>query len=223
MIDSKTNVAKIEKEKEYYNLLRSDLIDILPKDHHYKRVLDVGCGTGVTCVSLKEKYNVQFLAGIEVNPAAAEIAKSKLDTVYCSSVEDVELDEIEPFDLILFADVLEHLYDPWTVMRRFTQYLTEDGHILCSIPNVQHFSILLKLFIGNWRYKSAGLLDSTHIRFFTRKTILEMVAQANLNISKLHKCMGIELKIVNYLTLGLFSDILSYRYYILANKNHNVE
>ncbi|ABX43174.1 glycosyltransferase [Lachnoclostridium phytofermentans] len=159
----------------YSTFARQELINFInkPKTQSFA-VLDVGCACGNTLLQIKNTYPNSILYGIELNKGASEIAKT-VANVTADNIEslDVHFDE-NYFDYILFGDVLEHLVDPWQVLLNIKRYLKPDGKILASIPNVMHISIVKKLIHGNWTYEDAGILDRTHMRFFTLKEIHKM-------------------------------------------------
>lgn len=134
-------------------------------------MLEVGCACGATLLEIKNKYKKAQLFGIELNPNEAKIAAHILDV----SNENIESSNLKYengfFDYIIFADVLGHLYDPWKVLANMRKYLKEGGYILASISNVMHYSIIADLLKGNFTYMDAGILDRTHLRFFTLNEI----------------------------------------------------
>jgi len=150
------------------------------------KVLDVGCGFGGLGKLLRER-KVQKLYGIELNPAASSYLEEIYDCYWIGSVEDMSLSgEFSGFNCIIFADVLEHLLDPWSVLKRYSAHLTKDGKIIASIPNARNLGLIYSLlFKGRWTYGDSGLLDRTHLRFFTRKEIEVLFSQAGLKIEKL--------------------------------------
>lgn len=153
------------KESLYYQGMNSHLFELVESDAH--RVLEIGCAEGNLGYALKQKYG-SFVTGIELFEAAASIAKSKLDQVLVGNIETMDLPfEEESFDYILLGDVLEHLIDPWATLRKIRPFLKSGGSILICIPNVGHASILISLLAGKWSYSASGLLDKTHLRFFT--------------------------------------------------------
>jgi 2-polyprenyl-3-methyl-5-hydroxy-6-metoxy-1,4-benzoquinol methylase len=127
---------------------------------------------------------VKQVYGVEINPDAA----SQLEGVYAGywigDVEQVNLPaDFKGFDCIVFADVLEHLRDPWATLKRYLQWLKPDGYVVASIPNVRNIALLYNLVIrGRWHYEDSGLLDRTHLRFFTREEILNLFAGAGLEV-----------------------------------------
>lgn len=165
-------VAETEASS-YHDNARRDLIDGLESPPG--RVLDIGCGTGATCAYLKARYPGAEVWGIEVNRRAADLAAKRIDHVACGKFEEIDLEGfgIAPnsLDLILCADVLEHMYDPWSVVVRLKDYLSPEGRLIISIPNLRYLPLLDDLAHGYFRYADWGVLDITHLRFFTRKEL----------------------------------------------------
>lgn len=128
-------------------------------------------------------YHKAEIYGIEYNEKAALIANS-FAHVIAADIEKTQLPyPPEFFDYIILGDVLEHLVNPWQVLESIRPYLKLDGHILACIPNVMHFSVLRNLLHGNWAYEASGLLDKTHIRFFTLNEIIKMFTDTGYKIS----------------------------------------
>ena len=142
-------------------------------------ILDVGCGEGNLGAALKKIRPDRTIIGIERHADAVVDAATQLDRVFALdiAVDDPPL-ESASVDCILFGDVLEHLIDPETMLRRFRRFLAPGGVVLSSIPNVQHHSLLEALLSGDFQYAGNGLLDSTHLRFFTGSTILKLFLDA---------------------------------------------
>ncbi|MCI1788860.1 MAG: class I SAM-dependent methyltransferase [Actinomyces sp.] len=149
------------------------------------RILDVGCAAGDLGAALKGRGFV--VSGIEADRESAEIASERLDVVVVADLETNGLGEIVegPFDAIIFGDVLEHLSDPETVLKAAVGLLSPNGFIVASIPNIAHGSVRLALLLGQWNYTDEGLLDRTHLRFFTLKSIRELFGDAGLVISSI--------------------------------------
>jgi 2-polyprenyl-3-methyl-5-hydroxy-6-metoxy-1,4-benzoquinol methylase len=171
----------------YYNFVRSEVVGLIKQPPRI--VLDVGCGGGATGAEIKRLYPGALVHGVELSEAAAAIAKTRLDRVLNENVEKLDFAacgfERKSIDLVLFPDVLEHLYDPWNLLRRLRPFLADDAHILASIPNVRNLWLINQLLAGNWDYAPAGLLDVTHIRFFTRKSIVELFEQTGYRIESM--------------------------------------
>ena len=147
------------------------------------KVLDVGCGFG-GLASLLRARDVGSIYGIEINPSASEHLQKIYDEHWIGSVESISLpQELGLFDCIIFADVLEHLIDPWETLKRYVKILSPEGVIVASIPNAQNLGLIYRLlFQGRWTYSDSGILDKTHLRFFTRKEIESLFNQAGLKI-----------------------------------------
>lgn len=177
-INQKKFVDKWGFDPNYSCFIRDEIINLMdPPFDKAINVLEVGCATGATLLKIKHNYPQANLYGIELSEGSASIASTFAD-VRASNIEN-ELDyPDEHFDYIIFADVLEHLYDPWTVLKKMRKYIKEDGQILISIPNVMHYSLLRDLLNGRWTYTDAGLLDRTHIRFFTLHELTKMLDEA---------------------------------------------
>ena len=136
-----------------------------------RRVLDIGCGAGRLGEALKGRQQAEVV-GVELNEAAAAQARERLDRVLVGDVEGMSLDFAPgTFDAIVCGDILEHLREPERLLRRANELLAPEGRLVASIPNVRHHSVVCSLLQGNWTYESAGLLDRTHLRFFTRREI----------------------------------------------------
>ncbi|WP_394525339.1 methyltransferase domain-containing protein [Lacrimispora sp. JR3] len=146
------------------------------------KVLDVGCACGALLLSIKNKYPNADLHGIELDPGSWNIA-SKLFPVTQGNVEE-DLDyPLESFDYIIFGDVLEHLHQPEAVLVNMKRYLKPGGMILASIPNIMHISVLGDLLNGKFTYQDSGILDRTHLRFFTKEEIEKMFSRAGYEIA----------------------------------------
>ncbi len=207
------------KEDSYFRHVRDDLLKCIPEKSKIGRVLDVGCGDGSTASYIKQKFNAKEVIGIEKNSSLKNIAEQHLDRFIIGDIGAIDLPfEQNYFDLIILADILEHLYDPWNVLKKLYPFLKENGTILSSIPNVQHWSILFNLLKGRWDYKSVGILDNTHIRFFTRKSIEEMFLKNDFKIEEITSSVGKEIRFLNAFTLGIFSGFFTYRYFVAAKK-----
>lgn len=159
----------------YHTQPRPEVAALVPSSA--RRILDVGCAGGALGRLLKERGEVQVV-GVEGERSVAQTAARHLDQVY-----RLDLDEVESlpfaegwFDCIVCADVLEHLRDPERALRVLLRYLAPDGRLVASIPNVRHHSVLRALLVdGRWRYQAEGILDRTHLRFFTLVEILELL------------------------------------------------
>ena len=158
-----------DKSESYFAHARKEIATLLPSQ--CGRVLEIGCGSGATLGWLRQSRRTSHTVGVEIAEAAANDAKANVDEVYCLDFERIELPaQNADFDVILCLDVLEHMVNPWgAVDRLVSRYLKSGGVLVVSLPNVRHYSVVLPLlFKGRWDYEDAGLLDRTHLRFFTR-------------------------------------------------------
>jgi 2-polyprenyl-3-methyl-5-hydroxy-6-metoxy-1,4-benzoquinol methylase len=162
---------------------RPELLDFLDSwGVNPRRVLDVGCGSGLIGERLLARGAAEVW-GIEPSSEAAQTARTRLSHVLestfpCATVEG------ETFDLVVMADVLEHLTDPWAALSHVRELLNADGHLFLSMPNVSHLSVVLALLRGTWDYTDEGLLDRTHMRFFTPRTTRTLVEGAGLVVTR---------------------------------------
>ncbi len=152
----------------YYKNLRKEMMRFVPGK--YSRVLEVGCGAGVFRSNLTQ-HNEYW--GVEMVESAAKIAEGKLDRVFCGGFIE-KADEIPDgyFDLIVCNDVMEHLPDHDVFLKTVKKKLADNGCLVLSVPNIRHIACLFGLLVRkDWKYEDEGVLDRTHLRFFTRKSL----------------------------------------------------
>jgi SAM-dependent methyltransferase len=167
--------------RSYYDRVNPDLLAAIPPAA--ATVLEVGCGTGALGVEfMRRRPGVRYF-GIEMNEEAAAVARTRLAAVASCDVE-VEWNPHglagASLDALVFGDVLEHLRDPWTALTRLSGLLRDGGTLVACIPNIGHWSVVAALMAGRFDYADEGLLDRTHLRFFTRRSILDLVRRAGL-------------------------------------------
>jgi 2-polyprenyl-3-methyl-5-hydroxy-6-metoxy-1,4-benzoquinol methylase len=164
------------------NSSRAQIVELVGYD---RRVLDVGTSTGYLAEALVERGCI--VTGIELEPDAARQAEKYCDRVIVGDVESLDLGaELGgvSFDVIVFGDVLQHLKNPLRVIERLKPFLDAEGCVVASIPNIAHGSVRLALMQGEFRYRSQGLLDNMHLKFFTRKTVEQLFEDARLLITE---------------------------------------
>jgi len=171
-------VADVSKAAVYEGfgnraLLRS-VLDQLPPGG---TVLDVGCASGGLLAALEGRAGRRV--GIEPDPVAAAAARRHADEVHVGSVHDVSLGD-QRFDVVVLGDVLEHVADPDRALLRAARWVTPGGRLVISVPNVAHWSIRLEILRGRWEYRASGILDDTHLRFFTWQSGADLVTRAGL-------------------------------------------
>lgn len=162
----------------YYEHFRPSILEQVPATA--KCVLSVGCAAGVTESELVNR-GVKVI-GIEIDHEAAALARQRGLTVLEGDVSTIDVSQVcESFDCLVYADVLEHLPDPLTVLQRHVERLKSDGTVIVTVPNFRHYSVLWQLFVlGRVRYKQAGILDRTHLRITTRRMVTEWFDQVGL-------------------------------------------
>lgn len=165
----------------YYSHVRPEILQLVPISA--TRILDVGCGAGVLGASIKSRQAAE-VHGVELMSDAASKAGSYLDRIWNLPIESA-LPELADgyYDCIVAADVLEHVIDPWGTLSALKGKLSPDGKIVVSLPNVQNWEVVSSLLQGKWDYRSEGILDRTHLHFFTRKSVEELFWNAGLRIA----------------------------------------
>lgn len=160
------------------------LLRLVPRG---SRVLEVGCSSGSQTRVLAKELDCRITA-VEVDPQAAEHARPFCENLVIGNIETMSKEELEaggPYDVVLFADVLEHLYSPQVALEKVRSLLAPDGFLLASIPNVTHASLVFEMANGRFEYRDFGLLDSTHIRFFDRHAVLRLFEDAGYKIENI--------------------------------------
>lgn len=171
-------------------------------------VLDVGCDTGRFGEVLRKQKNC-IVDGIEPCATAAQSASNLLDRVFVQSVENERSFEgLEAYDAILFLDVLEHLVDPWSVLRGASKTLRPGGNIYVVVPNVAHISIVRRLLLGTFEYQKYGAMDRTHLRWFTRKSLKNALEDAGFIDIKIEGLISIPHLKNKSKTLSFFANQL---------------
>jgi len=208
--------------KEYYLGSRDDLVRLIPAGT--RKILEIGCAAGMTGKTLKE-LGFEEVVGVELREDVAQDAQAFYDRVIIGDVEKIQLPyEKGYFDCILYGDVLEHLIDPWRLLREHNLLLGQGGAIICSIPNVRHYKNTKKLLIrGEWEYRERGVLDRTHLRFFTVKSIRAMVGDAGFEITAMIKRPS-GAKWLKWLNLALHNSLIDHlvlQYVLVAVKRRD--
>ncbi len=169
----------------YFDDYNPDLLPLIPPDARV--ILEVGCGTGRLCEAYRRMNPKVEWRGIEKNRTAATQAHDSGIEIVAEDAETCPIYDIGRLgegstNCLIFGDVLEHLHDPWATLKNLARLVKPGGQVLASIPNVGHYSLILSLLHGQWTYQDDGLLDRTHLRFFTLGSIKEMFAQAGLQV-----------------------------------------
>lgn len=208
-----------EKNSEYFSRARTEIAPLLLSEKGRPlRALEIGCSEGHTLEWLKKTGRCSWAAGVEpyakLHPSVQSIDQfDKLDI-------EKELPDIQPasIDLLLCLDVLEHLVNPWETIRRLDKFLKPGGQLIISVPNIRNYHVLTDLaFRGKFSYSESGILDRTHLRFFTRDSAIELAESAGAKVSTV---LGTETDRWNkrmLIALGL-RDLITKQFLLSAHK-----
>jgi 2-polyprenyl-3-methyl-5-hydroxy-6-metoxy-1,4-benzoquinol methylase len=172
----------------YVDNARLDVAPFIPPGA--TRVLDVGCGAGGFGTTLREVLgDGATIVGLEAVPTQAEAARHDhgFDDVIAGYFPEALDGYPHSFDAIFFNDVLEHIVDPWSVLRQVPRFLSDEGRVVAAIPSIQYAPVVFKLLRGRWDYVDQGTLDRTHVRFFTKATMVEMFESCGYDVLS---CVG---------------------------------
>ncbi|WP_027216539.1 methyltransferase domain-containing protein [Butyrivibrio fibrisolvens] len=180
---------KWEVDLTYSSEVRKEIIEMIHRDITESfGVLELGCALGSTLNRIKFSWPNSNVHGVEYVDGAARIAGSIIDVIQ-GDVENMDIPYSEgQFDYIICADVLEHLRNPEETIKRFLPYLKDNGYFIISVPNVRYYAVLMMLMqYGRFDYADSGILDRTHLRFFTQATAREMLEKCGLDILEIKK------------------------------------
>jgi 2-polyprenyl-3-methyl-5-hydroxy-6-metoxy-1,4-benzoquinol methylase len=216
-----------QKAHDYFSNIRLDLIRLIDPKSKDLKVLEVGAAYGETLNYLKQNGIAKQAVGIDIFEDKTNSNNyKKIDRFIFGNIEEIEFPEYENyFDLILLPDVLEHLIEPKKVLDKLKKYLSQNGTIIVSMPNIRHYSAINKIFFkGNFKYEESGLFDYTHMRFYCRKNIQELLESSGFKVlkeeSSIKNYKGKSItKIINSLTFGLMEEFFSLQYfYVIKNR-----
>jgi 2-polyprenyl-3-methyl-5-hydroxy-6-metoxy-1,4-benzoquinol methylase len=205
------------KPAGYYSAVRQDILVHVPLGPN--RVLDIGCGEGLMARALKQDGKAAWVAGVEMFPEAAADAKAVVDELVVGDLETVDLPfERQSLDVILLGDVLEHLRDPWRQLERLAVFLKPGGLVIASVPNVRNWRVVFSLALkGRWDYASLGIMDRTHLRFFTRSTLLDLVRGAGLAVESCQPT-GNYAPTLAKLRLTTLAELLAFQFVVVGRR-----
>lgn len=167
----------------YFDHGRHELLEFVPASAVH--ILDIGCGCGCFGKVIKQKQK-SIIVGIDIARKAIIQARKNIDYTIHADLGAFDFSTLKTdFDLIIFADILEHMRDPLDLFIRATSRLKHDGQVICSVPNIAHPQIINELHKGMFRYTEAGILDKTHLRFFSQTSIFQFFIKAGFKITEL--------------------------------------
>lgn len=173
------------KQTPVHDNYNVDLLRFIPAN--LGRIVEVGCSSGALAKAyLRDNPACEYI-GIEIDPAYADMARTRCSRVIAGNIEhfsDEDHAALGAVDCWVFGDTLEHLYDPWKLLRTIRRFASEHTQIVACIPNAQHWSLQARLSVGDFTYQDSGLLDRTHIRWFTRQTMIALFSSAGFRITE---------------------------------------
>jgi 2-polyprenyl-3-methyl-5-hydroxy-6-metoxy-1,4-benzoquinol methylase len=221
-------VTYAEKGAAYFSFARYDLAYFVPSNPP-GRVLEIGAGDGSTLVELKRSGRAREAIGVELMSLPdGRQRRPEIDRFILADVEQQSLDLTpQSFDVVICGDVLEHLRDPWATLSYLTGFLRAGGTFLISLPNIRYWRAFRPILLGDFRYASSGVLDRTHLRFFCKKNMVDMVRAAGLRISKIEPSFVRQRelradRLLNGVTLGVLEPFFAQQYLIVAEKSPQV-
>ena len=215
--------VKSTENQNYYSNVRGDILALI--EGRGLKVLEVGCGSGSTLLHAKSSGIAAKIVGVEYVPEVAKMAQQRgVKSIYTgdfSLAAKAILKKEGKFDVIIFGDVLEHMIDPWAAVAQAKSLLADGGQVVASVPNFRYWRVMYNVFLrGDFRYTSDGIMDKTHLRFFCRKNIMEMIGR-EYRIDRVYEALPKSGKILKALSLGLLKEFGTLQYVVSARKTNH--
>lgn len=203
---------------DYYHQDKSIIANCIPPGQH--TIFDIGCAAGVLGKNLRANEKVSTLIGAEIFKEAAQDALCFYDSVHIGDIETLDLDYDNYFDFVICGDIIEHLRDPDKLLMNIHRWLKKEGTLIVSIPNIRFWRVLIDLVLrGLWEYQDAGILDRTHLRFFTRRSFCVTLEKAGFKICASPMTIhGTKKNTFNFLTGKIFEEFLGSQILFIAKK-----
>lgn len=219
------------KDQQYYQHVRNDVVSLLPKKPQL-HIMEVGAGSGSTLMYLKNEGIAERVYGVDIMEVDGGFQDdASIDKFFIQNIEEnpqLEIPE-KSLDVIIYPDVLEHLYYPQKALENLKRYLKPDGMIITSIPNFRNRNTLVRIYIkGTFKYDERGIFDRTHIRFFCKKDMSEMIESAGFDIQSITPEYELQYKLNNKrkwtywkvkLSGGILEQFYATQYLIVAKNN----
>ena len=210
---------------------RPDLVERLPSS--CRNVLDLGCATGEVGAAVKRRIPDARVTGVELDPSMAAIAATKLDRVVAADLENAEAIAGQlagqPFDGVLAGDILEHLVDPWRTLRILTTVLAPDAVVVASLPNVGFWDTSWNVLVRKrWPYRPRGIHDSTHLRFFARRNLEPLFAQAGYRVERIDRSYRLierphrRNRFARFVAVPGLRDLLTFQFLVIARREAGI-
>jgi 2-polyprenyl-3-methyl-5-hydroxy-6-metoxy-1,4-benzoquinol methylase len=197
------------KVPQYFDGVRRDYIAALPHNPR-ARILEIGCGDGGTGSLALSEGKCGYYAAVEIFPEAAAKASNRINEVVVGNVEQLKLPwQPDTFDALIMSEVLEHLIDPWATLRKLHPLLKPGALVFASSPNVSHRRVVSMLIRGEWTLENAGIMDRTHLRWFTPKTYRELFESSGYCVDSTKEATPLTKKarVFMYFTFGRFRHL----------------
>jgi len=208
----------LQKPAWYYDTHDHDIINLLSTGPE-SAILELGCGTGATGQKALATRKAGRYVGIEIDQTAADIARGFLSDVNVGNVETIDLSHLHgSFDVLIASEVLEHLVNPWNALRRLRMCLKPGGMVFASSPNIAHWQIIRALLKGQFRYVEYGVMDATHLRWFTPESYRDLFTDSGFVVQALFpvRKMGWKAELADRITGGRLTHIFMKQIVVVA-------
>ncbi|MEL7466312.1 MAG: class I SAM-dependent methyltransferase [Pseudomonadota bacterium] len=209
-----------DKGRGYFDGADADIVDRLPQSRD-ARILEIGCARGGTGELALARGKCRDYVGVELHEPSAMIARTRLSEVITGDVETMALPfEEEAFDVVVVSEVFEHLTDPWRALEKIARHLKPGGRLFASSPNVSHYRVIAQLLSGEWRLTERGVMDRTHLRWFTPRSYAEMVEAAGFDVEEIGPLTppARRVRLINAATGGRFRHLFWVQINLSARK-----